>query len=73
MNWRFARRIAISGCVCSTPTNFVREAKINIGVSEIKPAVARALKQNAEDIPALLELITAEVSRMPRDLPGRLA
>jgi len=51
----------------------VREAKINIGVSEIKPAVARALKQNAEDIPALLELITAEVSRMPRDLPGRLA
>ena len=64
---------AISGCACSTPTNFVRETKINIGVSEIKPAIARALKQKAEGVPALLELITAEESRMPRDLPERLA
>ncbi len=73
MNWRFARATAISGCACSTPTNFVREAKINIGVSEIKPAIASALKQNAEGVPALLELITAEESRMPRDLPDGLA
>jgi hypothetical protein len=51
----------------------VKEAKINIGVSEIKPAIASALKQNAEGIPALFELITAEESRMPRDLPERTA
>ena len=72
MNWRFVRRTAISGCTCSTPTNFVREAKIKIGVSEIKPAIARALKQNADGVPASLELTSAEESRMPRDLPERL-
>ncbi len=73
MNWRFARATAIGGYACSTPTSFVREAKIYIGVSEIKSAIARALKQNAEGVPALLELITADESRMPRDLPERLA
>ena len=73
MNWRFVRRTAISGCACSTPTNFGREAIINIVVSEIKPAIANALKQIAEGVPALIELITAEESRMPRDLPERLA
>ena len=72
MNWRFVRATAIIGCACSTPTNFVREAKINIGVIEIKPAIARALKHNAEGVPALLELITAKESRMPRDLPEKL-
>jgi len=51
----------------------VREAKIGIGISEIKPAIASALKQNDEGVPALIELITAEESRMPRDLPERLA
>jgi len=73
MNWRFVRRTAISGFACSRPTNFVREAKIGIGISEIKPAIASALKQNDEGVPALIELITAEESRMPRDLPERLA
>ena len=73
MNWRFVRRTAINGCACNTPTKFVREAKLNIGVSEIKPSIARELTQNAEGVPVLLELITAEESRMPRGLPERLA
>jgi hypothetical protein len=68
MNWRFARATAIGGCACSTPTNFVREAKINIGVSRIKPTVAR-VEIKSEGVPALLVLITAEESRMPGDLP----
>jgi len=51
----------------------VREAKINIGVSEIKPAIECALKQNAEGYSALLELITVEEPRIPRDLSEKLA
>ena len=73
MNWRFVRRTAISGFACRTPTNFVREAKTDIGASEIKPAIACSLKQNAEGVPALLELIKPEASRISRDLPERLA
>ena len=38
-------------------------------VSEIKPAIARALAQNAKGIPALLEFITKEELNMARDLP----
>ncbi|MCP4378687.1 MAG: hypothetical protein GY794_21240, partial [bacterium] len=38
-------------------------------VEEIKPAIARALAENARGIPALLEIITREESRMARDLP----
>ena len=72
MNLRFVRRTAINGFACNTPTNFVREAKLDFGVSKIKPTIACALKQNDEGVPALLKLITAEESRMPRDLPERL-
>ncbi len=36
---------------------------------EIKPAIARALAQNAKGIPALLEFITKEEPKMARDLP----
>ena len=42
-------------------------------VDEIRPAIARALEKNAEGIPALLEFITCEESRMPRDLPVGLS
>jgi acetolactate synthase-1/2/3 large subunit len=39
-------------------------------VSEIAPAIERALEQNARGIPALLEIITREERRMAKDLPG---
>ncbi len=39
-------------------------------VDEIKPAIARALEQNAKGEPALLEIITGEELRMARELPA---
>lgn len=37
---------------------------------EIIPAIKRALKENAKGIPALLQIITKEEHRMPKDLPA---
>ncbi len=36
----------------------------------IKPAIKRALAQNAEGVPALLQFITTEEKRIPRKLPA---
>jgi len=38
----------------------------------LKDAIARALAQNAKGVPALLECITSEESRIPYDLPKGL-
>jgi len=38
-------------------------------VAEIRPAIRRALEQNAKGVPALLEIITREELRMAKDLP----
>ncbi len=40
--------------------------------SEIKPALARALAQNADGVPALLEIISSEEKRFARKLPAGL-
>jgi len=40
--------------------------------AELKAAIGRALVQNAQGVPALLECITSEESRMPYDLPEGL-
>jgi thiamine pyrophosphate-dependent acetolactate synthase large subunit-like protein len=39
-------------------------------VTEIVPAIERALEQNAKGIPALLEIITKDERRMAKDLPA---
>lgn len=39
---------------------------------QIKPALARALEQNADGMPALLEIITSEEKRFARKLPAGL-
>ena len=39
---------------------------------QIKSAIGRALAENAKGVPALLECITSEESRIPRDLPPGL-
>ena len=39
---------------------------------DIKPAIERALAQTSKGVPALLECITSEESRMPYDLPSGL-
>ena len=41
-------------------------------VAEIKPAVERALKRVAGGVPALIEFVTAEEGRIPRNLPKNL-
>lgn len=41
-------------------------------VAEIKPAMQRALAQTSKGVPALLEFITKEESRIPRNLPTSL-
>ena len=40
--------------------------------ADIKPAIERGLIQNAKGIPALLEFITVEENRIPRNLPQSL-
>ena len=68
MNWRYARATAIAGCACSTATSFLREAKINIESVRSNPRL-RERGKKFEGVPALLELTTAEESRLPGDLP----
>ena len=41
-------------------------------ITEIRPAISRALSQIDEGVPALLEFITKEESRIPRNLPQSL-
>lgn len=38
--------------------------------AEIKPAIERAVAQTSQGVPALLEIITSEESRIPRNLPA---
>ena len=40
--------------------------------AEVKPAIARGLAHAAEGKPALLEFITSEEGRIPRNLPAGL-